>query len=185
MSLIRILTASFAILLLQTRSCLSEELLPYDRLARNNITLKAAIKSSGYKTTDQPVKTDYGTYVKNQTTAKEVQILLSLVPPDVTVTLEAYAVFKDYQTKEMRIERLPLEKSSADSYSFIMATEKTRERWMYADDGRVSETGEKILAWFVRAIVGNQIVGFAASAPTYDDLAQKPDRLEAFLAKNK
>jgi len=180
-----ILIASLAIAIFQVTSCFSDDVLPYDRLSHANISLKPIIKSSGSKTTDQPVKTGYGTYVKNKTTAKEVQILLSLLPPDATITIEAYAVFKDFQSKELRIEQLPVEKISVDLYSFVMATKKTQERWMYADNGHVSETGEKILAWFVRAIVAHQIVGFASSTPTYDDLAQQPDKLAAFLAKNK
>jgi|GEM_PF-3786905 len=175
----------FAILSFQVIFCFAERPLPYDRLCKINVTLKTTIQKTGYKTTDQPVNTEYGTYVKNLTTAKKVHVSLPLLSPDLVILIEAYAVFKDYQTKELRVEQLPTEGIDFKTYSFYMATEKTRERWMYADDGRVSETGEKILGWFVRVISANQVIGVASSSPTYDELAQKPDKLSEFITKNK
>ena len=152
---------------------------PYDQLSRNNIRVDAKIESAGTRTDSHSLKTNYGTYIKNMSTTKE--IVLSMHNPPADLQVEAFAVIKDYRSQKQRVEKLEVETLSPAKYGFIIEAEKIRERWMYAEDGKVSQKGNKVLGWLARVIRDKQIVGVAASGPQYEGLAKDPAKLSSSL----
>ena len=51
-----------------------------------------------------------------------------------------------------------------------------------ADVGVYGQSGGKVDGWLVRALKGNQIVGVAASAPSLEETAANPERLNEIVA---
>lgn len=161
---------------------IAQELQPYDRLGRGNVTLVASVVSGGSSMEEQTLKTSYGTYTKDMVNSKTVQVDVTLPnTDDPPVKMEAYVFIKArgssrvrYQPAEVR----PMEK--LNSYTFDMTVKYSKERWMYADAGKVTETGDKVAGWIVRAIADSRIVGIAFSSESYRTIAANPDSLEKF-----
>lgn len=157
-------------------TALADEPLPYDRLSRDNIVLKASIGESGKRLNEQTLRTTYGTYQKNVSSYKEVLIEAPLFTAGPARSrLEAFAIYKNHNTKQIKIEPEEVTEAGPSKFCFILSAESQRERWMYAENGRVSQHGWKILGWFVRAIVDNRIVGIAASSLQYEAMAAAPN----------
>jgi len=176
----------FFILTLFTACCASatlqaQDLQPFDRLGRSNITLKTELLKGGSEVVGQSVKTDYGTYSKDLASVREFAITVSVLGKD-NFDMEAYALFKDHSTKALRCSKLIVTRISDTEYRFKISAEHTRERWMYADEGRVSQSGEKIIGWLARAIFKNQIIGISASSPQFEELAKNPKKLDLVVS---
>lgn len=172
-------TVCFALLLFPftVRLAQAEGLQPYDKLARGNVTLKAEIVSAGSTTEEQTVKTDYGTYAKDMVNSKTVQVDVTLAKADdPPIKMEAYVFVKSRggsKVKYFPAEVKPMEKMN--SYTFEMTTKYSKERWMYANSGKVTESGDKVVGWVVRAIANNRIVGIAFSSESYRGVAGDPN----------
>lgn len=162
----------------------AEEIQPYDALSRANVSLKADQVSGGSAVKDQTLKTTYGTYIKEVSSSKQIVITIPLPPKAADFTIEAYAFYRGRGTSSkdgMRAEKLEVTQDSPVSFTFAMSADHRRERWAYAEYGRVSEHGETISGWCARALAGGQVVGVAASAPQYEALAKSPGALADVL----
>lgn len=179
--LIRTIVSSLAFCAV-TLGAWADGLQPFDRLSRNNVTLKTSVLSSGANTTGQSIKTDYGTYSKDVSTSKVMQVDVALPKTDgPEIKVEAFAFFKNRGGSQVNCT--PLEVTPGEklhSYTFDITASHRRERWMYADDGKVSEYGTKAVGWIVRAIANNTIVGIAYSSESYREVAGNPAALEKF-----
>lgn len=155
---------------------------PYDRLARGNVTLDAAVVSGGSSAEEQTLKTSYGTYAKDMVNNKTVQVDVGLAKADdPPIKMEAYVFVKARGSSKVRYMPAvvtPTEKP--DSYTFDMTVKYSKERWVYADAGRVTETGDKVVGWIVRAIANDRIVGIAYSSESYKAVAGDPNGLGKF-----
>lgn len=171
-----------------TMGAWAEELQSFDRLSRDNVTLKTSVLSSGAGMAEQTLKTNYGTYAKNISTSKVMQVDVVLAKPDgPELKIEAFAFLKDRNGS--RVSRAPLKVMAGDepnTYTFDITSSHVRERWVYADLGKVSESGDKVVGWIVRAVANNTIVGIAYSSESYREVAGNPAALEKFapVAKN-
>lgn len=177
----RFLTFALLLILVGSRCADAGEIERFDRLGRSNVTLKVVQLAGGSKVAGQNIKTNYGTYSKEIETRKEFEIAIPLLGGHTELAVEAYAISKDRSDKTMRAERLEVTQDAGGKFRFEISGGHTRERWMYADAGRVTEYGEKNLGWLVRAIAANQIVGVAGSSPQFETLAGEPGKLSALI----
>ena len=168
--------------LLFVGSTFAGTLQPYDRLARGNVTLKAQVVSSGSTTEEHTVKTNYGSYAKDMVNSRTVQVDVTLPnTDDPPITMEAYVFIKNRGGS--KIKYMPAEVKSLsklNSYTFDMTVKYSKERWVYAEAGRVNESGDKVVGWVVRAIADNRIVGIAYSSESYREVAADPNGLGKF-----
>ncbi|CAN5824537.1 hypothetical protein BH09VER1_BH09VER1_41660 [soil metagenome] len=176
----------FAIGLL-SQSLLAGDLKPYDRLSKLFIPMTAEVGASGATLKGEGAVGVSTT--KDFTSAKEV-ILKVAAGNAAEVKIEAFGVYKGYDSKKMRFEKIDVQKISNQQYSFTLSTKKTVERVKFqqqvtdstgrsytqtVDTGRAVNHGEKILGWFARAIVQDQIVGIAASSTQLEAAAGRPN----------
>ncbi len=174
--------STFLLVAFTLGSVLAETLQPYDRLARGNVTLVANVVSAGSTTEQQTWKTSYGSYAKDMVNSKTVQVDVTLAKPeDPPITMEAFVFIKSRggsRVKYSPAEVKPTEKPG--SYTFDMSVKYSKERWVYADYGRVTESGDKVVGWAVRAIANNKIVGIAYSSESYRGVAGDPTGLSKY-----
>lgn len=160
----------------------AEVLEAYDPLARNNLSLRTNLLSSGSAVTKRGLETDYGTYSRDLETEKILRVEIPVVPREFSPPkIEAYALLKNHETKKWACTPGEIVQQSDGGTDFRFSAKNRRERWMYAEDGRVSQFGDKILGWVVRAIVDNRIVGVAASSDKYLTYAKNPKELQTLL----
>jgi hypothetical protein len=149
----------------------AEEILPFERLGRNNVTLDAKT-IAGDSSTRNDYKTDYGSYDKTKHQAKSVEIktrCLSSNKEDLSIRF--YFVFRDAQTKKELF--VP---SDAVTFNEGIGTAVFRETSMSTDMNLVTigireKTGKTIVGWLARAIRGNRIVGIAGSTERFKKMA--------------
>lgn len=182
----RLLPGVAAMLLALLTAAQAETLEAYDPLARNNLTLKTNLLSSGSAVTNRDLETGYGTYVRDLETEKILRVEIPVVPKEFSPpTIEAYAIVKNHQTKKLSSAKGEIAQHSPNGTDFRFSAKNRRERWMYAEDGRVSQHGDKILGWIVRAIVDGRIVGVAASTDKYLIYAKNPRELQSLPENGK
>ncbi len=157
---------------------------PYDRLSKDNVTMKVSIGGSGTTMTDQTLKTDYGTYSKDMKSEREMIVEIPILKSGQPAPkIEAFCFFRDHGSSKTQAKKAEVRELGPQKFSFVLEAENRRERWMYADNGKVSQYGEKILGWCVRAIANDKIVGIAGSSTKFEELAAKPQSIELAASK--
>lgn len=157
---------------------------PYDRLSKENVTMKVSVGGSGTTMTDQTLKTDYGTYSKDMKSEREMIVEIPVLKSGQTAPkIEAFCFFREHGSSKTQAKKAEVKELGPQSFSFVLEAENRRERWMYADNGKVSQYGEKILGWCVRAVANDKIVGIAGSSTKFEELAAKPQAIELAEAK--
>ena len=156
-----------------------EEIKPFDRLGRENVTIRAQHISGG-SSTDYNYKTYWGSYVRTVKSFKDIEV--TIVPPRKEkhpLKLEFFFVIKgDYRYARKAGEAdFPEGEGSA---VFSTSTRQSQHRLVYV--GVYAQSGEKVEGWLVRALKGDQIVGVAASGPSLEETAASPERLSALVA---
>lgn len=149
----------------------AEDILPFDRLGRNNVTLDAKTIAGG-SSNQNDYKTDYGSYDKTKNQAKSIEIkthCLSSNKEDLSIRF--YFVFRDAQTKKELF--VP---SDAVTFKEGIGTAVFRETSKSTDLNLVTigireKTGKTIVGWLARAIRSNQIVGVAGSTERLKKMA--------------
>ena len=63
---------------------------------------------------------------------------------------------------------------------FSTSARQSQQRFVFV--GTYAQFGEKVEGWLVRALKGEQIIGVAASAPSLEETAANPERLNVLLA---
>lgn len=160
-----------------------QEIQPFDRLGRENVTIEALHKSGG-SSSDYDYKTRWGSYSKTVTSTKEIEVTVKQPRKEKQpLTLEFFFVIKGDSgryAKQAGIFDLPEGEGSA---TFSTSSKQDRARWVYL--GISERSGERIEGWLVRALRDQRIIGIAASSPSLEELAAKPDKLKALVASNR
>ncbi|HRJ72728.1 MAG TPA: hypothetical protein PLS03_10915 [Terrimicrobiaceae bacterium] len=157
---------------------------PYDRLSKDNVTMKVSVGGSGSTMTDQSLKTDYGTYAKDMKSEREMIVEIPILKSGHAVPkIEAFCFFRDHGSSKTQAKKAEVKEVGPQRFSFVLEAENRRERWMYADNGKVTQYGEKILGWCVRAVANDKIVGIAGSSTKFEELAARPQAIELAEAK--
>jgi hypothetical protein len=172
--IVKLLLVSFTI----TTTSIAEEILPFDRLGRNNVTLDAKM-IAGDSSTRNDYKTDHGSYDKTKHQAKSIEITtrcLSINKEDLSIMF--YFVFRDALTKKEIF--VP---SDAVTFKEGIGRAVFRETSMSTDMNLVTigvrkKTGKTIGGWLARAIRGNRIVGIAGSTERFKKMAGEPTEFE-------
>lgn len=191
--MVRVFIAVAALLSLPF-SLTAQELKPFDRLSKNYITLDVELGTAGA----QPIGSAQtglrpggsASSTQDYDSIKEMVIKTPVAKHLDGLIFEAYGVYKDYGTKEVRYEKLPVQTVSEQEHRFTLATKKMIERVKYQatlvdqygrttpttiDTGRAVNHGERISGWFVRAIYQNEIIGVAASTSQLQAAAGAPN----------
>jgi hypothetical protein len=167
------------LLVLMPLVALGEDIKPFDRLGRENVTIRAQHVSGG-NSTDYRYKAAWGSYVRTVTSFKDIEV--TIVQPrreKHSLKLEFFFVIKGDSRYAKRAGEADFPEGEGSAV-FSTSTRQRQERWVYV--GVYGQSGEKVDGWLVRALKGNQIVGVAASAPSLEETAANPERLDELLA---
>jgi len=152
----------------------SASLLPYDHLSRDNIHVTAHTLETG-SVNYTYWATSWGSYSKDFTQKKLVEVSLSAIGNSgQPVSLEFFRVFRIDGGSEVFVKSEAQDMMTNGSGAWCVAMSATRNVTHYRMAGVTTQSGEKIVGWFVRAIRSHRIVGFASSPSTYDRFAENP-----------
>ncbi len=156
-----------------------ETLKPYDRLGRDNVTIRAQQKSGG-SSSDYSYKASWGSYVRTVTSTKDIEVTISQPRREKQpLKLEFFFVIKGDSgkyAKQAGALDLPEGEGSA---VFSTSSKQGQSRWVYM--GIQERSGERIEGWLVRALKDDRIIGIAASSPSMEELAAYPAKLKGLL----
>ena len=156
-----------------------ETLKPYDRLGRDNVTIRAQQKG-GSSSSDYSYRSRYGSYVRTVTATKDIEVTITQ-PRKEKQPLKLHFFFvlkgdsKRY-AKQAGVLDLPEGEGSA---VFSTSAKQGQQRFIYI--GFRESSGERIEGWLVRALNNDRIIGIAASSPSLEELAAYPDKLKGLL----
>ncbi len=168
----------------------AQQLKPFDRLSKNDITLDASVGAAGAQLKNPGTTSDAVSVLKDYSSVKEVIIKIPVSRSLEGLTVEAYGVYKNYDNKSVRFEKIDVRKVSGQEYRFVLTADKSvlRIKYQYTsvdqyghasegtvDTGRSVSHGEKISGWFARAIFQNEIIGIAGSSPQWQQSAGQPN----------
>ena len=167
------------LILLVPWMALGQEINPFDKLGRDNVTVRARHISGG-SSTDYSYKTSWGSYIRTVKSFKDIEV--TVVQPRKEkhpLKLEFFFVIKAENRYARRAGETDLPEGEGSAV-FSTSTRQSQQRFVYV--GIYDRAGEKIEGWLVRALKGDQIVGVAASGPSLEEVAAKPERLNALVA---
>ena len=151
---------------------------PFDRLGRNNVTIRAQQKSGG-SSTDYSYRTSWGSYVRTVTSTRDIEVTVNQPRKEKQpLKLEFFFVIKGDKRYAKQAGSLDLPEGEGSAI-FSTSSKRGQERWVYL--GFREGSGERIEGWLVRALKGDEIVGIAASSPSLEELAAQPQKLRALL----
>lgn len=157
---------------------------PFDRLGRDNVTVKVKETGSG-KIADYDYRAYWGSYDRKETSTKNLLVEVAKVGAQPgPVEVEFFFVMREKGGKPFALASKPvtLPEGSGEA-EFSGSAEAQRERWVYAN---ISESsGTSMTGWFVRVVRGSRIVGVAASSDTLLKPAGDPAALAGIIAKKK
>jgi hypothetical protein len=148
-------------------------------LGRENVTIRGQ-QVSGSSPTDYSYRTHWGSYNRMVTSFKDIEV--TIVQPRKEkhpLKLEFFFVIKgdNRYAKKAGEADFPEGEGSA---IFSTSTRQSQSRYVYI--GFYGRSGEKVEGWLVRALKGDQIIGVAGSAPSLEETAASPERLNALVA---
>lgn len=156
-----------AIILLLPVTAFSQ-LVPFDRLAKDNLNVTAR-QVSGGASTQNDFRTTWGSYDKTTTQQKTISVSVNAREE---IELEFIWVFKSVSEGEYSVsETKKVKDSTPVTFGETAASNDTK----YATIGQRTRDGEKIYGWAVRAIKAGRIIGVAGSS----------DRLKKFAESGK
>ncbi|HEY5705341.1 MAG TPA: hypothetical protein VIS96_07190 [Terrimicrobiaceae bacterium] len=137
-----------------------QNILPYDRLARNNIALATQPGAGGFSTDTRKF-------------SKTVDLLLSPIGSNSDpATVELYVVMKrDGFVPFARLVEIQEAQVGSGKIKFV------------CDETKIRYRGDDIKGWLVRAVRGGRVVGFVASSTQYEEIATNPSLLSGMLAQ--
>lgn len=159
---------------------LGEEIQPFDRLGRDNVTIQAQQKSGG-SSADYRYKSRWGSYVRTVTSTKDIEVTVKQQRKEKQpLKLEFFFVIKG-DTKRYAKQAGTLDLPEGEGSSTFSTTSKQgQERWVFM--GVHERSGEHIEGWLVRALKDGRVLGIAASSPSLEELAAQPEKLKGLLA---
>jgi len=167
---------SLLLVLLAISSLSAQEIAPFDRLGKNNVTVKAKQLSGGSKI-DRNWQTSWGSYDRDMTSTKVIEVEVSGIGTNKgPIKVEFFFAIKD-EANGLRYFEGQNEKNDLDRGLWLFSTTATRNVVNLAALGERYKSGEKIVGWLVRVIRDNTIVGVAASAPAFEKAASNPGEL--------
>lgn len=156
----------------------AEDLAPFDRLGKGNVTVKAKQLSGGSRI-DRNWQTSYGSYDRDTTSFKIIEVEVSgRGQSQSPLRVEFFFAMRD-PDKGVRYFEGQEEASNATKGLYTFSTSVTRNDQRYVFLGERYKSGDKPVGWLVRVIRDNAIVGIAASAPSYEKVAGSPGELDA------
>jgi len=167
------------LLLLIPLVALGEEIKPFDRLGRDNVTIRAQHRSGG-SSTDYDYKAPWGSYVRTVKSFKDIEVTIAQPRKEKhPLKLEFFFVIKGDKryAKKAGVVDFPEGEGSA---VFSTSAQQNQQRWVYI--GVHGKSGERVEGWLVRALKEDRIIGIAASAPSLEEMAANPGRLNDLLA---
>lgn len=159
----------------------AQEIKPFDRLSRDNVTVKVKETGSG-KNSDYQYKASWGSFDRTETSTKNLAVEVTKVgaQPE-AVKVELFFVMKAKGGKPYAMTTEPISLPDGHGVAeFSGSAQMQRERWVYANERNAS--GTSIAGWLVRVLRGDRIVGVAASMDTYLKAAENPAVLAELLA---
>jgi hypothetical protein len=148
---------------------LAESIKPYDRLGRDNVTVRAQHKS-GSSTSDYSYRSRWGSYARTVTSTKDIEVTVTQPRKEKqALKLEFFFIIKGNSkryAKKAGVLDLP---EGEGSSVFSTSAKQGQERWIYM--GFRESSGERIEGWLVRALNNDRIIGIAASSPRLEELA--------------
>jgi hypothetical protein len=174
------LMKALPLLLLAPLAALGEDLKPFDRLGRDNVTIRAQHRSGG-SSADYSYKASWGSYVRTVKSVKDIEVTISQARKEKQpVKIEFFFVIKgDSKRYAKKAGELDLPEGEGTAV-FSASAKQNQQRWVYL--GYHERSGERIEGWLVRAVKEERILGIAASTPSLEEMAANPERLEALLA---
>jgi hypothetical protein len=160
----------------------AESLKAYDRLGRDNVTIRAQ-HESGSSTSDYSYRSRWGSYARTMTSTKDVEVTVTQPWKDKqALKLEFFFIIKgDSKRYAKQAGVLDLPEGEGSSV-FSTSARQGQERWVYM--GFRESSGERIEGWLVRALNNDRIIGIAVSSPSLEELAADPQKLKGVLAAN-
>ncbi|HEY5706477.1 MAG TPA: hypothetical protein VIS96_12975 [Terrimicrobiaceae bacterium] len=158
---------------------LGQEIKPFDRLGRDNVTIRAQHKSGG-NSADYSYRASWGSYVRTVTSTKDIEVTVTQQRKEKhPLKLEFFFVIKggpSRYAKKAGILDLPEGEGSA---VFSTSSQQRQARWVYL--GFREKSGERIEGWLVRALKDDRIIGIAGSSPSLEEMATDPEKLKSLL----
>jgi hypothetical protein len=160
----------------------SEAVKPYDRLGRDNVTIRAQHKGGG-GSSDYDYKASWGSYARTVTSTKDIEVTITQPRREKQpLKLEFFFVVKgDSKRYAKQAGALDLPEGEGSAV-FSTSSKQSQSRWVYL--GVRERSGEQIEGWLVRALNNDRIIGIAASSPSLEELAADPQKLKGLLATN-
>jgi hypothetical protein len=162
-------------------TALGENIKPFDRLGKDNVTLRAQHISGG-SSRDYSYKISWGSYVRMVKSFKDIEV--TIVEPRTekhALMLEFFFVIKGDRRYAKRAGEADFPEGEGSAV-FSTSPRQSQRRFVFV--GTYAQSGEKVEGWLVRALKGGQIVGVAASAPRLEETAGNPERLNALVASS-
>jgi hypothetical protein len=158
----------------------SEAVKPYDRLGRDNVTIRAQHKGGG-GSSDYDYKASWGSYARTVTSTKDIEVTITQPRREKQpLKLEFFFVVKgDSKRYAKQAGALDLPEGEGSAV-FSTSSKQSQSRWVYL--GVHERSGERIEGWLVRALNNDRIIGIAASSPSLEELAADPQKLKGLLA---
>jgi hypothetical protein len=158
----------------------SEAVKPYDRLGRDNVTIRAQHKGGG-GSSDYDYKASWGSYARTVTSTKDIEVTITQPRREKQpLKLEFFFVVKgDSKRYAKQAGALDLPEGEGSAV-FSTSSKQSQSRWVYL--GVRERSGERIEGWLVRALNNDRIIGIAASSPSLEELAADPQKLKGLLA---
>lgn len=159
----------------------ADDAMPYDRLGRDNVTVKVKETGSG-KEADYQYKAYWGSYDRTETSTKNLAVEVAQVGAQSgEVKVELYFVMKPKGGKPFAVAAQPVTLAAGHGVAeFSGSAEMQRERWVYSS--LRDSSGTSIAGWLVRVLRGQRIVGVAFSTESYRKAAENPAELAGMLA---
>jgi hypothetical protein len=134
-------------------------LLPWDRLARDNITVTAQTGSGAFRT-------------EKKYFSKTLDVLLSPIGSNSNpATVELFIVCGAMGSSRSLGVLAPRRPSGAGRFTFV------------CDQEQIGYRGDEITGWLVRAVRDGRVAGFAASSGPCEEIAKNPALLSDMLAQ--
>ena len=149
----------------------SEPIISYDRLGRDNVTIRAQQKG-GCSDPDYRYRSRSGSYLRTVTSTKDIEVtILQPRREKQPLRVEFFFVIKG-EEKRYAKQAGALDLPAGEGTAVSTTAKQNQARWVYL--GFREGSGERIEGWLVRALSGNRIFGIAASSPSLEELAASP-----------
>jgi hypothetical protein len=160
---------------------LGQEIQPFDRLGRENVTIQAQHKRGG-SSSDYDYRRSLGSYRKTMTSTKEIEVTIKQHRKEKQkpLVVEFFFIIKGESgrfAQQGGVLQLP---EGEGTGTFSTSSKQDQARYVYL--GISERSGDRIEGWLVRALNRERVLGIAASSPSLEELAGRPDKLKPLVA---